>query len=310
MAEVTLKFAGVNNVLPPDILGAFEDARVPLLRYQTRVQNIDIGNAQEASVRQGYVLAVAGVPHSGWAYEGSSTALFVEDSVLKQFDGTSTADLLTLSTNDTAVFAQVNSVVAFTNGTDIGFIDSTGAHLFQEAPDQFKHKMPAGQALAFHNGCLWVAAGSVVYKSDAFNIEQYDERTAHVPFPAEVSMLQSVKDETGGGLWVSYKGCTAFLAKGDESFRDIAPYTAIAGTAVPGKAEWLGDVGLTGNIVMWRSDRGVCAGDAGGRFVNLSEGRVAMKPGTAGASMLRQAGGAVHFVSAVRSPSTEYNIYS
>jgi len=310
MAEVTLKFAGVNNVSPPDSLGVFEDTRVPLLRWLTAMQNFDAGEDAEATVREGFALALAGSAHSGWSTAGSDRAFFVESAALKQFLGTSATSLLTLSTNDRTVFVEVNNGVVFTNGTDIGFIDASGASLFGAVTTEFKRRMPAGQHLAFHNGRLWVAVGSILYRSDAYNIEQYDERTGVLPMPADIEMLKAVQSESGGGLWLAYTGKTAFLQGGDEAFKDVVPYGAVPHTATHGKAEWFGVQGLSGNIVVWRSSRGVCVGDETGRMINMSEGSVALKPGTEGAAIIRHSGGGTHFLSTVRAPGSEYNIYT
>lgn len=310
MAEVTLKFGGVNNVLPPEVLGEYDDVRKPVLHRLTSALNVDIDDALGFAVREGFTEVLTSVPHSGWAVEGGNRAFFVEDGVLKEFLGSSSVDLLTLSSNRAMSYTQVNEVVVFSNRDEIGYIDSAGAALFSTPTDQFKRATPAGQALTFFNGSLWVANGDIVTRSDAYAIEQCDERFCDIPLPGQITLLHGVPSDVGGGLWVSYGNSTAFLRAGEEAFKLIAPYGAILGTAVAAKAEWFGVEGFSENVVVWRSDRGVCIGDSNGRFANLSEGRVSMKPGDTGAAIMRHSKGCVHYLSTVQGTHTEFNIYS
>lgn len=303
MATITLKFGGVNNRLDPAVLGRIKDLRSPVLTELVEASDVDLGDRMEVAVREGYLRKVSGALHSGWSTPDGTRAYCVEAGVLKQFLGTSVASLLTLSTNDPCVFEEVNSVVVFTNGTDIGLIDAVGASLFAAPTGQFKRAMPAGQALAFYDGRLWVASQNVLTRSDPYDIEQADERLADIPLPGIITMLTPVDD----GLWVGYGDVTAFLKGGDEAYSEVAPYDAIAGTVCRGKAEWFGLEGITGNVIAWRSSRGVCLGGSGGRFVNLSEEQVAMPSGDTGAAMLRHFQGRTHYVSAVRGTKTAYN---
>jgi hypothetical protein len=305
MATITLKFGGVNNRLDPAVLGRIENPRDPVLTELVEAVNVDLGDRMEAVVRPGYLRKVSGAPHSGWATADGSRAYCVEAGVLKQFLGTSVTTLLPLSTNDPCVFEEVNNVIVFTNGTDIGLVDAAGAYLFTTPSGQFKRPMPAGQALAFYGGCLWVARQNVLTRSDPYDIEQADERLADIPLSGIVTLLAAVDD----GLWVGYGGVTAFLKGGDAAYAEIVPYNAIIGTACRGKAEWFGAEGFAGNVVVWRSSRGVCLGGAGGRFANLSEEQVAMSTGDAGAATLRHFQGRVHYVSAVRGAAAAHNAF-
>lgn len=307
MATVTLRFAGVNNVQDAAVLGRFADPRVPVLTELTEAQNVDLGDRLEVVMREGYARTYTGTPHSGWSTKDHTRAYVVEAGVLKQFFGSTTSALLTLSNNDPAAFAEVNNIVVFSNGTDIGVIDSAGASLFAAPSGRpFKAAMPAGQCVAFYAGRLWVAHGSTLTRSDAYDIEARDERLSDIPLPGRITMTVPVS----GGLWVSAGNSTAFLKGGDEAYDNTVPYPALLGSALQGEAEWFGIKGITGEVAVWRSSRGVCLGTSDGAFFNLSEDVVAMKTGVAAAAMLRQAQGKIHYISTARSTAAEFNKFT
>ena len=303
MPFATHKFGGVNNIQDPATLGEVESPRAPVLTELVSAENIDLGDREEAAVREGYALAYSGAPHSGWNTRDYSRAFLVEAAKLKQFfsNGTS-ANLLTLSNNDPCVFEEVNEIVVFTNNTDIGYISPEGAAFFSAPSEQFKKSMPAGQNLAFYGGRLWVAYKNTLVRSDAYDIEARDERLSDIPLPGHIHMVAAVR----GGLWVSAGETTAFLPEGDAAYKVVAPYAAIAGTDVPVPAGTLGaEEGE--DAVIWRSTRGVCLGSANGTFVNISEDTTSLKPGRSGAAMLRQTEGQVHYISTARDTQAEFN---
>jgi hypothetical protein len=312
MPSIFYQFRSVNNVDDPSVLGRYADARSPVLTDLVEAVNVDLGNKLEADVRQGFVQAYSGTPHSGWATADGKRSFFVEGGVLKEFDGSTATTLVSLSTDEPCEFCEANNVIIYSNATDIGYIDSTGANEFTEPAEVtaaadtdivFKAIMPAGHLLAFYNGSLWVAHDNVVTRSDAYDLMARDERYSDIPLPGEVTMLTPVDD----GLWVSDGRTAAFIQEGETSYLETAPYGAILGTAVEGKAEWLGVQGVSGKVVVWRSARGVCVGGNGGRFLNLSEDTVALKGGDLGAAMLRHANGQIHYVSTVRQTDDAYN---
>lgn len=306
MAEVTYHFQGVNNRLDPATLGVITDPRNPTLTELVEAVNVDLGDRREVGVRSGYTLALSGAAHSGWATTDGTAAYLVTAGVLQQFSGTAVTALLTLSNNNPTVFVEVNTAVVFSNGTDIGLIDASGASLFTEPTKQFKRAMPAGHALAFYNGQLWVARDNVLTRSDAYDIEQCDERVADIPLPGPVTLLAAVKD----GLWVSGGGTTAFLRDGDAEYTDYIDDEAILGTAVVGKAAWFGIEGLSGDVVVWRSTRGLCAGGESGRYVNLTEETLALASGPRGAGLLRRNQGQTHYVATIQNSGAAFNPYT
>lgn len=307
MSEISLHFGGVVNTRAPEVLGIVEDVRAPKLAWLTKAENVDIGDSFEISQRPGYSLALAGNVHSGWSTPDESRAFFVEDSVLCEFVGGASVSLLALSTNADCAFVQVNGITVFSNGKDIGLIDPSEARLFTPPTEQFKLAMPPGNILAFFQGCLWVANGCTITRSDAYNIEQTDERTSTIPTDGVVSMMAAVGEPGRQGLWVSHGGRTSFIVGGDEAFAEKLPYGAVANTAVATDGAYFKAAKLSGDVVVWRSARGVCVGDGSGSVVNLSETDVAMKTGRRGAAMVRHRNGQVHYISTVQSTDDAFN---
>lgn len=310
MADVTFRFSGVSNKQTPNDLGVIDDLRSPLLSWLVSATDVDISDTQGMAGRPGYTLHIAGTPHSGWALADGTRAFFVSSGTLYEMIGSTSIPLIALASNDPVAFTQVNGVIVFTNGRIVGVVEGTNARLFGTPSSQYKLPMPAGHILAFFQGSLWVASSNVITRSDAYDIEQTDERLATFPMPERVTMMHQAGDAGAQGIWISCGGMTAFMRAGDEAFETKLPYGAVEGTATHAKGEWFKSAGLSGNVVVWRSQRGVCVGDGSGNVVNLSEKHVAMKPGRRGAAIVRHRQGQVHYISTVQDTSEEFNIHS
>ena len=59
--------------------------------------------------------------------------------------------------------------------------------------------------------------------------------------------------------------------------REVASYGAIEGTAVKTKSAFVGD-GAVGKKVLWTSRKGICLGENGGVFTNLTATQIPSDP--------------------------------
>ncbi len=303
--RVKLVFHGIDNKHDPETLGVI-DRENPVLKWLTEAIDVDIDDAGGIDQREGYALAISGTQHSGWS-RGSSAAYFVEGAVLKQLDpALSVVALLSLSTNDRMRFVDAGVAVVFTNGTDIGTIINGSASLLGAQTTEFKATMPAGQCIAFLNGCLYVAAGDKIYRSDAYDLEAMDERWSLTPLPGYISMLAAVDD----GLWVSYGDETRFFKDGiipESLVMEGPPGSAVYGTDVLTSGAFFEGLQASGDAVVWRASQGICIGGKGGVWENLSEDTYSPKLGVSGAAIVRHSKGQVHYIGLASGVTDAYN---
>lgn len=246
----------------------------------TEAVNVDIDAANTVTPRLGRTLALSGTPHSLWAHPQDDTlAFFVEASVLKQLNTDDTATTLAaLTSNSPMAYQPVNNEVVASNGVEIGWASRSGFDLFAPALAQFELAMPAGQYLAFFNGCLVVAAGSVLYVSKPWNAERRDSRMSEFPLNGYIRMVGAVTD----GLYVATEAGVAFLAGGgvdDFTYRKISNDTPADGCFSTG-FEQVGNSKQP--LVRWASPEGFCIGRSGGQYENLSKDRIVLPSGSRG----------------------------
>lgn len=158
--------------------------------------------------------------------------------------------------------------------------------------------LPAPRVLAYFNGRLFGAVGSVIYHSDAYNFELADLKQNMLPFDAQVNMIAPVLD----GMYVGTDTGTYFLSGLDPSEfqrRLVAPYGTLWGATqlVPG--DFVTKEPVAGNVRLWMSKKGPCFGADGGAFKNMTSTRFIMQNASYGASLFRSTSGTYHFVSSV-----------
>lgn len=323
MANVTYTFKDMNNVDDPLAVGT----PVPKIRELvytevSRLVNVDPGNDNFARLRKGTALRLAGNYTSMFAND--NTFLVVEGLGLKRFwPTTNTTTLLkNLTSGAPMAFADTPIGVFFTNGSDIGMVANDVAESMP-IPDttvffddvsvpSYKVPVPPGQFVQWFNGTLFTLAfedgASWLYHTDGYALE-VDERENYFQFPGVPKMLIAIDP---GGLFVSCGEKTVYLrGDGADSFQEtpIAPYPAIPHTAIVCKAEQFNIEGISGEVAIWASTRGICLGTSDGQLINLSQGKVSYQPGKTGAAIIRELNGDIHYVLSMQDTEKEYNAY-
>lgn len=273
-------------------------------------QNVDLhDDGRSLSRRGGYALALAGSQHSLWAHPDGSIALCGESSTLKRFWPDATTDsLLSLSTDERLAFEAVNNVVVFTNNTDIGYVQNGEAALFSAPTEQFKLPVPAGRFLGFYKGRLYVLNDDGLYYTDAYTIDQMDERNCLLPLLGTPTLLAAVDD----GIWVGKGDKLIWLAGGNP---EEMIYVDNAGTAVPGTlvivdSEQGYGFKTSGKYALWTSDRGICVGANGGKLEVVTQDYLAPKQAQSGTAVLREQNGEVHYLAALQDTSAARNQFT
>lgn len=265
--EITFQnFKGINNVT---------DANNLTIEELSEAENMDIDNEGKVKRRNGYtrIFTPSDKMHSLWSND--RICLFVDGTTLKRLwaDYSSTT-IRTNVGNQPMSFVDVNENVYYSNATANGYVDSLGADNQYPTPsDNYKAKTKVGQYIEYYNGRLFIAKNETIWYTDAYNYGVIDMRTNAMKMKDEVTMMKAVDD----GLYVSIgdindRSSILFLAGSTPSemhSREVAHYGAIEGTAVKPKSSYVGN-GDVGKKVIWTSRKGICLGENGGRFTNLT----------------------------------------
>ncbi len=268
--EITLeKFTGINNVA---------DANNLEIGELSEAKNMDIDNEGKAKRRTGFTrkYTPSGKVHSMWSND--RICLFVEGSTLKRLNTDYTASTIRDGVSSLPMsYVDVNENVYYSSATVNGYVDSFGNdNQFSTPSDNYKEKTKTGQYIEYFNGRIFIAKNETIWYTDAYNYSVIDMRTNAIKMKDEVTMLKAVDD----GIYVSIgdindRSSIVFLSgntPSDMTSREVAGYGAIEGTAVKTKSAFVGD-GAVGKKVLWTSRKGICLGENGGRFTNLTATR-------------------------------------
>jgi len=318
--SATFLFGGMNNVADPATIGRPDPPpREVVYDECADIVNCSIDNLGLLSRRPGSTLIDPTAVTSSW---GDGTMAFcVVAGVINSFNGT----VLTPVTNSPTLsgrveFIKVNDIVVFSDGTTIGCVSAGVAYVFSIPSDTldmqdleawvkttypnalpnternieidaFKQSTLAGRCLAFYNGALYLAIDNFVYCTKTFDVEHMDVRYNVVAgFPAAVTVIAPVE----GGLFVGTETETAFLAGNGLSTgfeqRRVSPQGVLFGSAVSMRGELVPALQSTGDVVLWASPTGICAGGDGGAFAGISKNRIVMPSGDA-VAVLNENGG-------------------
>lgn len=133
----------------------------------------------------------------------------------------------------------------------------------QELKTQFMRPPPPGQLLEFHNGTIYIASGSNVFKTQPLRFGMYDPTTNFFMYPERVTLLREVVD----GIYIGADQLyfMAGIGTQDVAQIDTMPYRAIEGAVcnVPDSED-----------IFFISDRGFVRATRSGEVLNLTEPNV------------------------------------
>jgi hypothetical protein len=290
LVAVEYEIATANNVKHPILLdlGKGECAKL---------ENVDILNGS-VKRRQGYTEVSLGNCHSGWSHPTKEEGYYVKDDTLFLFDGVSHISIVSV-TGPRCCFCQVNDLVIYSDGTDIGAIKG-GAVVSVPVPiEDYKIPLIGGQCLEFFNGVLYIGSGTTIYKSDPYSLFMDSRFCVESDFDSRVTMIKAVD----AGLYVSTELETFFLT---DELRVLADYGCILGTDITIKAENIKNGG-EGTGVLWCSLRGVCFGDNTGNFTNITQENYNFDYGAVGGALLRFRDGHIHYLASTFKENTRFN---
>ncbi len=262
--------------------------------------NVDISNTGKPSSREGYVkkFTPSDTLHSMWG--DNKMCFFVEDGTLYRLLEDYTVTALRANVGDYPMsFVEVNDNYYYTNPSVIGRIYQGINYNFATPTEDYKHAMPAGQHIEYYNGRLYVAKNETMWYSDVNYLEQTDRRYNHQKFENEITMMNAVID----GIWLCvgdiYRKSTYFMqgdTREDMVLRPFANYGCLEGSDIKVKDGQKVGEGLTGSVVMWTSEQGICIGASGGRFINITDGKYSVPSRRFGAGLFRDVDGLAQYI--------------
>jgi hypothetical protein len=300
--EVSYSFVGMVNTKPPEALSDGE---------LVSAVNVDIGDGGVASRRKGITRHHTGsAPHSCWSLASQDKMFFVDDGVLMVMDTSFNAAIVAvLSSNDPVVFAEVNDIVVYSNGTDIGYVDSSNMAYAMPSPvDEFKASIPPGTVLFLMNGTLFSGRGNLLIHSEAYRLYR-DTRHSHTPLPSPIKAGVGLQT----GVWISCGEQTIFLrGRSPKEFQwEVkANYPMVPFSPRKTDVEVFGLEGLSGECAIWMSTEGFCVGLPDGTMMNLSEGRVSYRPGESGAVQTYERDGSTYLIGGMSRLGQHGNVFA
>ena len=281
-----------------------------------QIVNFDITDTRSASTRQGVTKITSGAPHS-WDPNGSG--LFVDGNYLKLL----LPDLSTVFTvcplkspSSRMSYTPVNYLTVCSNGVDLIIVENGVATPFPQGvvealADQVragkfwqlvssglytaaylasivhKESIRPAQIVAFYMRRLWYAVRSVLYYSDADNIEQTDTEDPPFVFNAPITMVMPLDN----GIYVGADKVYWLAGRGPEDF-------VINGVAYDGQVVKGTDVAIEGALAnlsgkwgMFTAFDGVCLCSDNGQVNNLTLKKISFHNGQQGASLIKQSAG-------------------
>ncbi len=288
-------FTGINNVA---------DAINLDLKALTEASNVDIDNEGRIKRRGGYTKKYTPTEKLHSMFSNDRICLFVEGTTLKRLhtDYTTTT-IRTNVSNLPMEYVDVNEKVYYSNASVNGWVDTLGNDNRYATPTvNFKAVPPPSQHIEYYNGRIYHAKNETIWFTDAHGYGLIDMRQNAMKMKDEVTMLKAVDN----GIYVSIgdvndRSSAIFLSGNTpEEFtsREVANYGAIEGTAVKTKSSFVGD-GAEGKKVLWVSRKGICLGENGGKFTNLTATRYEVPRNRYGSGMFRIVDGLPQYIASL-----------
>ena len=149
---------------------------------------------------------------------------------------------------------------------------------------------PTGHLLSIRNGRMFIAVDNILYYSEPNTYHAYRLAANYFGFQSRIKMVENVI----GGLWISdseaiyFYGGDIFPARLEMPLQNqVADYSAREGTPVKVPASRIGIDNLSGIVVVFTTDEGICVGSADGQLINLTERKIDIPSGLTGAGFYK-----------------------
>lgn len=285
---------GINNKVDPSRLSF--DPKTGIVDLAAAV-NIDIDDTGRPSRRPGYT---ATVRTEAWKnlFGCGSYAVGTKGNALCVIEANMDHTAIR-NVNASAKMSYVRDsdgdqdIVYYTNGHENGKIINKISYSWTVGTLTSETKefasAPTGHLLEKRNR-MFIAQDNILWYSEPNSCNLYRLGTNHFRFMSKIKMVQAVT----GGLWVSDSDDIYFL--GGEIFpqnmemplqEKMADYPVSRGTGVKIPGSKIGVEGLSGIVVMFTTDKGVCIGTKDGQLINATERKINLPSSLTGAGLYR-----------------------
>lgn len=175
---------------------------------------------------------------------------------------------------------------------------------------QFMTPPPAFDYLGVFKGWMLGSKDNRLYPSEPYAPELFDLRKS-IPMLDRITMVAPLNNNTDG-VYIGTASQVIWM-DGDAPetwrFKVAADYGVIPGTLAYSDGETLGDGSGTGDqIAYFATARGLCVGQTGGKFTNLTEKRFAYPSMDRGAGIVRRHRGMIQYVATLEGIETAGNV--
>jgi hypothetical protein len=295
--QITISgFAGMNNLQDKRRLGGPKVGKQRAPAECREIVNCDITDSLAALRRGGYSPALAGSPHSLWNTPDETQAYFVDGTFKRLFAGSpnyTAASLRALAAPTFPMsYAPVNYLIACSNGIDLFLIENGFTSDFVFSSAEFKEAVMAGHILAYFNGCLYVAVGNALYRTDPYDIQRLDERDDPFVFGEMITMVLPCGKN---GMYVGADKVHWLSGRGPDEFTPSDAYdgTVIEGTGLVLDGALLAEKDFpiqSGDAVIFTCADGICVGNDQGQVFNLTSDSLSFTAQQRGAALIRKNG--------------------
>lgn len=229
----------------------------------------------------------AGLAQAIHVNDGSSLILWLPVSTDPQV----VAKIVYVTTADGDMLYELATV-----GAAVTSATYNGGALSRPLNTQFLSPAPAGQAVAFYRGRMFVACGDALYPSSAFGYELFDLRE-HLQLDSRITMLAPLMDKENSdvsqnsGFFIgTERSCGVLVGSGPENFQYVPKlsYGAIPGTVAMVDGTLFADGSSTARLIpLWLTQRGICAGLPNMQVQNLTRAKYDFSATGQGAAMFR-----------------------
>lgn len=165
--------------------------------------------------------------------------------------------------------------------------------------------MPAGSQVLGVRGRLYVAAGNVLWYSEALRPHLLAPRSNFIPFVGPIRFMASVDD----GMYVADDRGVWWLAGTDPSTSTMVLVSDVgvvkwSATTVPSAALPASMRGALDDAAVWLSESGYMVGRTGGVVVPMHPDRIQLAPDQSGRSVLLMRGGIKQVITLTAAPAT------
>ena len=167
---------------------------------------------------------------------------------------------------------------------------------------QYLSAPPSWDMVEFYKSRLLFARDNVLYYSQPFSYELFDQRTNYIAFPNKITIIGSLPDN---GVFIATDRQTFFLA-GEDIITCILimrkNYGGVLGTCSYVDSSLISPEPIGGAVQCpcWMSTRGICVGFPDGSVQNLTERSVAVPEGYIGTGLFRQQGNQNHYICVIK----------